>query len=112
MITVNKLKITLQQVANSDIILITGVREVKEFQDGRPTDRTVAYSYTVVCPANKYEQFNLKVEQKQPVITNEELEARGGAVKARVKGFEGKFYQNKNKDILFTAKAIGIEVVV
>lgn len=111
MITINKIKITLPQVAGADTVLITSVRQVKEFQDGKSTDKTIGYSYSVVCPSNKYEQINIKVEQAQPVITNEELEAKGGTVKAKVKGFEGKFYQNKNKEVLFSAVATGIEVV-
>lgn len=108
---INKITINLQQVAGADTVLITDVRPVKEFQDGKQTDKIIGYSYSVVCPANKYEAFSIKIEQQQPAISLDELAAKGGTVKAKVKGFEGRFYQNKSKDVLFTAKATGIEIV-
>lgn len=111
MININKVIFTLAQVANSDIVFITEVRPVKEYQEGKPTEKILGYSYTVVCPANKFEAFIIKVEQQQPAITHQELESRGGTVKAKVKGFQGKFYQNKNKEILFTARATEMEIV-
>lgn len=111
MININKITLTLQQVAGADTILITGVRPMKEFQDGKQTDKVIGYNYSVVCPANKYEAFSIKIEQEKPTITQEELDAKGGTAKAKVKAFEGKFYQNKSKDILFTAKATGIEII-
>lgn len=100
------------QVAKGENLIIVGVKPVKEFKDGKKTDNVIGYSYSVVCPSNHYEQFFIKVEQSQPVITPEELDAKGGAIKVKaVKGFTGKFYQNGDKDILFSAKATDIEVI-
>lgn len=99
-----------QQVTKGGPMLYIGGRPVKEFKDGKSTEKIVGYSYTIVCPSNKYEQFQLKVEQPQPLLTPEELEAKGGTVKVKVKGFEGRFYQNAEKQIIFTAKATAIEV--
>lgn len=30
---------------------------------------------------------------------------------AKFNGFEGKFYQNRNREVVFTAKAKGVEVL-
>lgn len=112
MITPFQIVVNEQQVTKGGPILIINVREVLEYKDGIKTDKIIGFSYTVVCTSNKFEQFNIKVEQAQPVITPEEIEAKGGSVKAKVKGFEGRFYkQNGSNNILFTAKATGIEVL-
>lgn len=110
MISLNQIVITENQVTKGGQTICTNVRPVKEYKDGKPTDNVIGYNYTVVCPSNKYEQFSIKVEQQQPVITPEELESKGGSVKVKVKNFEGRFYQNAEKQILFTAKATAIEV--
>lgn len=101
----------VKQVAKTDNLLMVGFKPVKEYIDGKLTEKVIGYNYTVVCPSNKYEQFNIKIEQIEPVIKPEELEVKGGAVKVKVKGFEGRFYQDAQKNVLFTAKAAGIEVL-
>lgn len=111
MISLNQIIITEQQVTKGGPIICTSVRPVKEYKDGKPTDNIIGYNYTIICPSNKYAQIQLKIEQPQPTITLEELEAKGGSVKVKVKAFEGKFFQNPNRDVLFTAKATAIEVV-
>lgn len=111
MININQITINLQQVAKGEQLILVGVKPVKEFKDGKQTDTIIGYSYCVVCPQNKYEQLNIKVEQSQPIITQEEIDAKGGALKVKVKQFEGRFYQDSQKNVHFTAKAAGIEVL-
>lgn len=111
MLSINKISFSILQVAKSDTVIITEVRQWKEFVNGVVTNKVIGYIYQVVCPCNCYEAFSIKVEEKAPAITPEELEAKGGTVKAKPKNFVGKFYQNKNKEILFTAKATSMEVV-
>ncbi len=82
------------QVTKGGPMLCISVRQLKEFKDGKTTDKVIGYSYTVVCPSNRYEQLSIKVEQPQPVITQEEIDTKGGSVKVKVKNFEGRFYQN------------------
>lgn len=113
MLTIEKLLISLMLINNgSDILLITGVHILKKFVDGKPTDQLDGMRYTCVLPANKYEQITIKLDNPVPVITPEELEAKGGTVKAKAKGFEGRFYKdNKSGDYRFTAKATSLEVI-
>jgi hypothetical protein len=111
MISINQIVINLQQVAKGDQLILVGVKPTKEFKDGKQTERIIGYSYSVVFPQNRYEAAVIKVDETKPVITQEELEAKGGSVKVKIKNFEGRFYQNSNKDVLFTAKAAGIEVL-
>lgn len=104
MIRVSDIKLGLEQVANSKEVLITNVREVREYTDGKRTDNILGYAYEVTAPKNKYEKFSIKVEEKVPVITSEELEAKGNAVKATANDFVGSFY-HRGDDYVFTAKA-------
>lgn len=111
MISLYQTPITENQVTKGGPMICINVREVKEFVDGKPTGKVIGYNYTVVCPSNKYEQFSIRVLQPQPVITTEELEVKGGSVKVKVKNFEGRFYQNSQNKIQFSAKATAIEVI-
>ena len=76
MIRVGDIKLSLEQVANAKEILITDIREVREYVDGKRTDNIIGYAYEVAAPKNKYEKFSIKVEEKSPVITAEEQKRR------------------------------------
>ena len=101
---ITKIKLTIQQVANSDTVLITDVRELKEFVDNKVTDKTIGWIYSVVAPANKYAGFSIKVNDLIPAITKEDLEAKGGTVKAKVKGYEGTIYKDRTVFIKYPQK--------
>lgn len=110
MFKINQILFTLPQIANGDTLLLTDVAPFKEYVDGKSTDKTIGYRYTCVCPANKYEQITIKVEEAKPILTAEEIAAKG-AVKVKPKSFEGRFYRDRNGDYQFTAKAASMEVV-
>lgn len=111
MIRINQIIFTLPQIANGDTLLLTDILPVKEFIDGKSSDKIIGFRYTCVCPLNKYEQITIRVEETKPVITNEELSAKG-AVKIKPRGFEGRFYKDGNSgEYRFTGKATAIEVV-
>lgn len=112
MFTPNKPILSLHQVALSNEVLITGLSPFREYIDGKPSENIAGYKYNVVCPANKYESINVKIRQATPTITNEQIEAAGGSIKATFKGFEGKFYRDsRSGEYLFTAKATEVEVL-
>ena len=108
----NNIKYPLQLVAKSNEVLVTDVKPYRDYIDGKPSDKIAGYKYTVVCPANKYESFAVKIEQETPTITAEQIEAAGGAIKVTFKGFEGKFYKDsRSGEYLFTSKALEVEVL-
>ena len=104
MIRVSNIKLSLEQVANAKEILITDIKEVWKYEDGKRKDKIIGYAYEDTAPKNKYEKFSIKVEEKSPVITAEELEAKGGVAKATANDFVGSFY-HRGDDYVFTAKA-------
>ncbi|MEK4206510.1 MULTISPECIES: hypothetical protein [Paenibacillus] len=110
MLKINNITFTLTQVANGDTLLCTDVSPVKEFVDGKSTDKIMGFRYSCVCPANKYEQISIKVEEATPTIAADELAAKG-TVKVKPKNFEGRFYRDRNGEYQFTAKATTLEVV-
>ena len=112
MLKITDFRFSLLMVAKTEEILVTEVTPFKDYIDGKPSENIVGYKYTVVCPANKYEAFTVKIRQQQPTITNEQIEAAGGSIKATLKGFEGKFYRDsRSGEYLFTAKATEVEVL-
>ena len=112
MIKIIDINFTIDQIAKSDIVLITAVRELFRYDaSGKRTDELEGYRYNVVAPENKYVEFDFKAPTA--AITQEQLDAaKGGGVKAKVKGFKGRFYFNSRiKDYAFTATAEAIEVL-
>lgn len=104
-------KVTLKQVCNGEIFLIVGFKEIREYLNGAYTDKVIGLKYEVIAQENGYKSFTIKVADTTPIITKEELNAKG-SIKATAKGFIGSFYKNKETgDYLFTAKADAIEVV-
>lgn len=108
---INQLQVTINMINPNRSNLLTEVRELMEYQGGQRTDKIIGYAYTCVATGNKYAQFTVKVNQKKPVITNEELESLGGSVEVTFTDFVGKFYQNASKEVVFSATAAGIEVI-
>lgn len=111
MIKLNQIHITENMITQSGKIILIGIREIMDYVEGKRTDKVIGYSYECIAPSNKYAQFNVKVTQKKPVISNDELENLGGSVEVIFTDFAGKFYQNASKEVVFTATAAGIEVI-
>lgn len=112
MIKINNFTFTLIQVAKSNEVLITEVKPYRDYIDDKPSDKVAGYKYTVVCSANKFESFAVKIAQENPTITAEQIEAAGGTIKATFKGFEGKFYRDsRSGEYMFTSKANELEVL-
>lgn len=111
MIKLNQIHITENMITQNGKIILIGIREIVEYAEGQRTDKIIGFAYTCVATGNKYAQFTVKVNQKKPVITNEELENLGGQVEVLFTDFVGKFYQNASKDVIFTSTAAGIEVI-
>ena len=105
------LNITIEQVAGSDNVLITDVREVFKYENGKRTDTLEGYRYNAVAPDNKFQQLNIKTAK--PYVTPEQLAAaKGGVIKVRVKGFQGRFYRPRaSRDYLFTSTAEALEII-
>ncbi len=109
-IRIESIKITLEQIANGNILLLTDVSPIKEYVDGKPTDKILGFYYHTVCPQNKFEQVRIKVEESMPLITPEEL-AEKGTIKVAPLNFSASFYRDRNGVYQLSAKAERIEVV-
>lgn len=109
MIKLAEINFTIEQIAKSDTVLVTAVRELFRYDlGGKRTDESDGYRYTVVAPANKFTEFNIKTPTA--TVTQEQLDAaKDGVVKAKVKGFSGRFYRTKTGDYAFTATAEALE---
>lgn len=110
MLKPEKIKISLEQIANGNQLLLVDIQPIKEFIDGKPTDKITSYRYSCVCPQNKFEKISIKVEEAQPCISTTDL-AEKGTIKVTPLNFEGKFYKDRSGEYQFTAKADKIEVM-
>lgn len=110
MITLNKIIITLIQVANYDSVFITGIRPVREWKDGKVTDNIIGYKYNAICHKNGYCCVDINIKGK-PLFSQEDIDDNDGSIEVKPINFEGRFFQNKNKDVIFTATATDLLVV-
>lgn len=78
---------------------------------GNVTNKIIQQKYTVVFPMNGYEKVVVKVKGDKPVITNEQIQQKGGEVKAVLKNLTGRFYRSNSGEYVLTASADGIEVI-
>lgn len=111
MVSINTIEFSLEQIAKSETVLLVDIEEIKEYKNGGITENVEGTRYTIVCPKNRFEKLGVKVKERKPSITLEQLEKKEGALEVTFINFKGKFYQNKNKDICFYAYADSVKVV-
>ena len=68
-----------------------GIADLFEFVDGKVTNKIIGQKLTVVCPQNKFEKFMVKVNNRNGVLSNEEIENAGGSINIYFKNLKGKF---------------------
>ena len=95
---------------NGEAILLN-VTNGYEYVNGKATDNVANQKYTVVCPTNGYEKIIVKIKGDKPVITNEQIQAKGGQVKAKFKNLTGRFYRTNSGEYALSASADGLEVM-
>ncbi len=110
MIKVTDIAFSIEQIAGSDIVLLTDIRESYSYEDGKRTNTLEGFKNTVVAPSRKFTEFTIKTPKA--VITPEQLAAaKDGMLKVKVKGFAGRFYRTRDGEYAFTATADALEVV-
>lgn len=88
-------------------------KPVFQYENGISTGNIIGQKYTVILDKNHFNALDIKVEEKEPTITNEDIEnSEDGFVLVKINGFSAKFYQNpKDGSIKIMAKAESIEVI-
>lgn len=82
------------------------------FEDNKVvTDKRTGTRYTLLFERNKYQTLDLKVEEKKPAITQEDIDnSNDGYIPVIILGFSAQLYQRDGK-ILISAKAERLEVI-
>ena len=91
--------------------ILLQVIPVYAFVNGKKTDEIEAYSYLTVFPDNSFNKEKPKIKGNKPIITTEQLLAKGGQIKVSFKNLKGKFYRTNSGEYALTASADGLEVV-
>ena len=107
-----KVILNAEQICNSkDLsVLLVAVREGAEYKDGKPTGNIEGYKYEVVFPFAQFYKTRVKIKGA-PIITQEQIDQKGGSMKIRFKNLTGKFYRTGNGDYELSASADGLEVI-
>lgn len=113
MINISKIKLDGAAICGNSkgSVLLLSVADGYEYVDGKATSNINHQKYTVVLLDNDFEKIIIKVAGNQPVITNEQIQAQGGHVKAVFTGLTGKFYRSNSGEYLLSAKADAVEVL-
>ena len=109
---IEKLSLVAEQICNSKdtTVILVSVREGAEYKDGKPTGNIDHYKHDVVLPFNQFEKITVKVKGA-PIVTQEQIDQKGGSMKIRFKNLTGKFYRTGNGDYALSASADGLEVI-
>ena len=90
--------------------LLLEIADLFEFVDGKVTNKIIGQKLTVVCPQNKFEKFMVKVNNRNGVLSNEEIENAGGSINIYFKNLKGKFYRTSG-DYALSVSADDFEVL-
>lgn len=90
--------------------ILLSVADAMEYIDGKPTGNIIAQKYTIVCPDNQYEKLTVKVKGTKPILTNEQIQQKGGSVKVTFKNLTGRFYRTNSGEYALSASADSVEV--
>ena len=104
--------LTAEQICNSkDVsVILVSVKKGEEYKDGKPTGVIDHYKHEIALPYNQYEKITVKMKGAC-ILTQEQLEQKGGSLKVRFKNLTGKFYRTNSGEYGLSATAEGMEVV-
>lgn len=88
------------------VMLLVEVKPVQEFKDHKPTGVVLGYKYVVCLPEHRLERLAVKIDGDQRLD-----DPTDGAVQVRFTGLEVAAYQDKDRQVLFTARATDIALV-
>ncbi|RKJ62281.1 hypothetical protein [Roseburia sp. 1XD42-69] len=90
--------------------ILLSVSDGYEYVNGRATDNVTHIKYKAVFTDNQYEKVIVKVKGSKPIITNEQIQQKGGSVKAAFKNLCGRFYRTNSGEYALSASAESMEV--
>lgn len=90
--------------------LLLSVSDGYEYVNGKATDTITHIKNTVVFTDNQYEKMIVKVKGNKPLLTNEQIQQKGGSVKVAFKNLTGRFYRTNTGEYALSASADSMEV--
>lgn len=112
MIKISNLQLTTPQISGNTTGagLLLSVCNGYEYVNGKATDTITHIKYTVVFTDNQYEKLIVKVKGDKPILTNEQIQQKGGSVKVVFKNLTGHFYRTNSCEYALSASADSLEV--
>lgn len=109
---ITKITLTTSQISGNDAgeCVLLSVSPLEDYIEGKPSGKVVGQKYHIVCPDRQYEKFIVKIKGK-PIITNDQLQQKGGQVKVAFDNLTGKFYRTNSGEYAVSCNADGMEVM-
>lgn len=86
-------------------------RPTFEYKENKVTDNRTGSKYTLLLEKNKFQTVDIKIEEKKPVITQEDIDnSKEGYIPVIIHGFSAQLYQRDGK-ICISCKADNLEVI-
>ena len=109
-----KKSLNAEQMFGDNKVILVAQSELKEYVDGKSTDRVIGVKIKVSAPGACFENFNVKIEGGKFLnFTEEEIEeacATMNPIWVRFVGFQAKPYI-MNNNICYSCSASSVEVV-
>ncbi|QAA30957.1 hypothetical protein [Clostridium manihotivorum] len=109
MIKLTDLRIPLEIIFKNDTFILLNVKALKQYSEGKITDRLIGYSYEVV-DLGSFEKFQVKVLGEKEVITQQYIDNSENRLKVTFGNAIAKPYRssNGNFDLSISADSINV----
>lgn len=108
MIDTSKIRLTAEQVFETNEPVLVELQQKAVYEDGKPTDKTQAVAI-LTSAENNFEKVSVKIDEDFDVLDNETIHSmniEGNFVRVKIEGFEGKLYRDfTTKETKITARA-------
>jgi hypothetical protein len=115
MSNVNGMVLNAEQVLGSSVAILTAQRKLKEFKDGKSTEKIIGARFDVVSPIKCFDSFSVKIEGCELLnVSDEEIVeccATLNPIFVKFEGFKGKLYNGYNNSINVSCSAKNVTIV-
>ena len=111
MINISKVSFPLSQIIGEAKLALLHSRKLIRYEDGKPTDEVIGTTYEVVEVGGDYEKFNVKVQDIDTAISEEEIRASKEQIFVEFENATCKLYTDSNGRVQVSVKADSINVL-
>jgi len=109
---INQITLQLENLANDNKVRLLSVRPSYDYKDGVKSASVSGQTYECLLEQNAFEKLNIRTQEVNAVIKQEDIDSSPTPVYIQFKDFTGKFYfSNQSKSWELSCKATSAVLV-